>query len=172
MSAILFWHQCVKYEYFLLLFSTIDTLRPKQNGRHFADDIFKLTFLNDNGCIFIQISLASFRMVQSTIASIGQQTGLAPGRHQAIIWTMIYQLTYACRPCIRRCDINILNHLKIQGQCKKSSIAGLILVMGSANERRRYNVTRSLIGWIQKQNDPRIELFITRSNIARLCTAL
>ena len=32
--------------------------------------------------------------------------------------------------------------------------AGIILVMGSANERWRYNVTSSLIGWANTQKDP------------------
>ena len=35
----------------------IDTLRPRQNGRHFADDIFKFIFLNENVWIPIKISL-------------------------------------------------------------------------------------------------------------------
>ena len=35
----------------------VDTLRPKQNGRHFADDIFKCFFLNENVSIPIKISL-------------------------------------------------------------------------------------------------------------------
>ena len=35
----------------------INTLRPRQNGRHFADDIFKRIFLNDNIWIQIKISL-------------------------------------------------------------------------------------------------------------------
>ena len=34
-----------------------NTLRPKQNGRHFADDIFKWIFLNENVWIPIKISL-------------------------------------------------------------------------------------------------------------------
>ena len=34
---IAFWH-----------FNTVNTLRPKQSGRHFADDIFKCIFLNEN----------------------------------------------------------------------------------------------------------------------------
>ena len=38
-------HQCVS------------TLRPRQNGRHFADDIFKCIFLNENVCISLKISL-------------------------------------------------------------------------------------------------------------------
>ena len=36
---------------------SINTLRPRQNGRHFADDIFKRIFLNENVEISIKISL-------------------------------------------------------------------------------------------------------------------
>ena len=35
----------------------VNTLRPRQNGRHFADDIFKCIFLNENIWIPIKISL-------------------------------------------------------------------------------------------------------------------
>ena len=35
----------------------INTLRPRQNGRHFPDDIFKSIFLNENVWISIEISL-------------------------------------------------------------------------------------------------------------------
>ena len=35
----------------------INTLRPRQNGRHFADDIFKRIFLNENVIISIKMSL-------------------------------------------------------------------------------------------------------------------
>ena len=35
----------------------INTLRPRQNGRHFPDDIFKWIFLNENVWILINISL-------------------------------------------------------------------------------------------------------------------
>ena len=35
---------------------SVYTLRPIQNGRHFPDDIFKLIFLYENGCVFILIS--------------------------------------------------------------------------------------------------------------------
>ena len=37
--------------------SLINTLRPRQNGRHFADDTFKRIFLNENNKISIKISL-------------------------------------------------------------------------------------------------------------------
>ena len=35
----------------------INTLRPRQNGRHFADDTFKPIFLKENISISIKISL-------------------------------------------------------------------------------------------------------------------
>ena len=35
----------------------IDTLRPRQNGHHFADDIFTCIFFNENLCILIWMSL-------------------------------------------------------------------------------------------------------------------
>ena len=38
-------------------FSLLNTLRPRQNGRHFADDIFKCIFLNENVWTPIKISL-------------------------------------------------------------------------------------------------------------------
>ena len=37
---------------------------------------------------------------------------------------------------------------------KRQNIAGIILFMCPTNERRRYSVTSSLIGWAHKQNDP------------------
>ena len=38
----------------------INTLRPRQNGRHFPDNIFKWIFLNENVWISIKISLKFF----------------------------------------------------------------------------------------------------------------
>ena len=35
----------------------VNTLRPRQNGRHFADDTFKSVFLNENVRVSIKISL-------------------------------------------------------------------------------------------------------------------
>ena len=41
----------------ILNVEVLNTLRPRQNGRHFADDIFKYIFLNANVWIPITISL-------------------------------------------------------------------------------------------------------------------
>ena len=32
----------------------LNTLRPEQNGCHFADNILKCILLTENGCVFIQ----------------------------------------------------------------------------------------------------------------------
>ena len=37
--------------------STVNTLRPRQNGRHFPDDVFNCIFLNENVWFSIEISL-------------------------------------------------------------------------------------------------------------------
>ena len=41
----------------LFKFQHVNTFRPKQNGRHFPDDMFKCFFLNENVSIAIKISL-------------------------------------------------------------------------------------------------------------------
>ena len=41
----------------LFIFFNLNTLRPRQNGRHFADDIFKCIFLNENVWFPFKISL-------------------------------------------------------------------------------------------------------------------
>ena len=41
--------------------ATANTLRPRQDGRHFADDIFTCIFVNENCCILITFSLKYIR---------------------------------------------------------------------------------------------------------------
>ena len=54
---------CITYSNFIMCHennaasSVVNSLRPRQNGCHFADDIFKCIFLNDNIWIQINISL-------------------------------------------------------------------------------------------------------------------
>ena len=67
---------------------TLNTLRPRQDGRYFADDIFECIFLNENFCTLIKISLKSVRKRQiDNNPVLGSDNGLAPNRRQAIIWT-------------------------------------------------------------------------------------
>ena len=48
-----FWYDTPQFYFQVML----NTLRPRQNGRHFADDIFKCIFLNQNVWISSKISL-------------------------------------------------------------------------------------------------------------------
>ena len=45
-------------------FPAINTLRPRRNEQHFADDIFKRIFFNENVRISIKISLKFVRKDQ------------------------------------------------------------------------------------------------------------
>ena len=60
-------------------------MRPRQNGRHFPDDIFKCIFLNDNVKISIQISLKF--VPKGPINNIPALVQIMAWRRQAIIWT-------------------------------------------------------------------------------------
>ena len=58
------WHRArviheVLYNYIPLyvVSDVLNTLRPRQNGRHLADDIFKCIFMNENAWIPIKISM-------------------------------------------------------------------------------------------------------------------
>ena len=62
-------------------------LAPEQNGRHFADDIFKCSLLNENVCILIQISLMFALKSLVNDVSTGSGNDLVPDRRQAITWT-------------------------------------------------------------------------------------
>ena len=65
----------------------LNTLRPRQNGRRFPDDILKWIFFNENVLISIEISLKFVLRVNWQYSGIGSDNGLAPFRRQAIIWT-------------------------------------------------------------------------------------
>ena len=66
----------------------INILRPRQNGRHFPDDIFIWISLNENVWISIKISWNFIAKSPINIfSSIGSDNGLAPSRWQTIIWT-------------------------------------------------------------------------------------
>ena len=68
--------------------SFINTLRPRRNEQHLADDIFKHIFFNEN--VWISIKISPKFVPKGPIkqySSIGSGNGLALFRRQAIIWT-------------------------------------------------------------------------------------
>ena len=64
--------------------NTVNALLTRQNDHHFAYDIFKCLFLNENCYILIQIS-NQLELVPR--ASIGSDHGLELNRRQVINWT-------------------------------------------------------------------------------------
>ena len=53
------WWLSARLQVTTVLQKAINTLRPRQNGRHFTDDTFKRIFLNENIRILIKLSLKS-----------------------------------------------------------------------------------------------------------------
>ena len=74
----------------------VKSLRLRQNGRHFLDDIFKCIFLNENVWIVPKISLNFIPEVRINNIQAFSNNGLALTRWQAIIWTNDGWFTDTC----------------------------------------------------------------------------
>ena len=61
-------------------------ISPGQNGRLFADDIFRCIFANESLVFWLKISLKFVPKVPIQ-PDTGSDNGLVPNRRQAIIWT-------------------------------------------------------------------------------------
>ena len=136
-------HDCHLLQLLVLMqLVLINTLRPRQNGRHFADDIFKCFFLNENASISIKISLKF--VPKGPINNI-------PALVQIIAWRRPGD-----KPLSEPVMVNLPTHICVTRPqwVKQGPITGIILGMGSANERRCYNVMSSLIGWAHSKSDP------------------
>ena len=75
-----------------------NTLRPKQNGRHFTNVIIKCIFMNENIYIYISIGwnfteICSHVSIYNIPALV--HNGLVPACWQTIIWIGDGQCTYA-----------------------------------------------------------------------------
>ena len=137
--------------------SFVNTLRPRWNGRHFADDIFKCIFLNENVWFPIEIPLKFVPMgLINTIPALVQiMAWRRPGDKPLSEPMMVSLLTHICvtRPQWVHCK-DYLNFHVTHGAPFYYHGSWLILDLSPANERRRYFVTTSLIGWAQIKNRP------------------
>ena len=75
-----------------------NTLRPRQNGRHFADDTFKCIFLNENVIISIKISLkcVSKGLISNIPALVQIMACRRPGDKPLSEPMMVRLLTHIC----------------------------------------------------------------------------
>ena len=86
---------------------SINTLRPRQNVRHFPDDIFKCVFMNDNVWNLLHISLKFFPRVRiNNIPALVQIMACADqaASHYLNQWWLVYWRIYASL------GLNELNH--------------------------------------------------------------
>ena len=78
--------------------SYVNTLRPRHNGRRFADDTFKGIFLNENARISITISLRSVSMgpINNNPALVQIMAWRRPGDKPLSETMMVSVLTHIC----------------------------------------------------------------------------
>ena len=84
------------------------------------------------------------QLVNSTLAQIMAWCLASPSHYLSQCWSILYVAI-------------ILNHIELWNDRRVNNLkmnAKIILCMCPANERWRYNVTSSLIGWAHSQNDP------------------
>ena len=111
MAAILSRPQCIKENAFrmghiaqqpwlglLSLYSVFNTLKPRQNGHHFADDTFNRIFLNENVRISIKISLKFVPMgpINNIPALVQIMAWRRPGDKPLSEPVMVNLLTHIC----------------------------------------------------------------------------
>ena len=80
----------------------------------------------------------------------------------------------SCKIIWSRAKVNvwIISHIcSCRAVNSIASYSGIILGMGSANERERYVVTASLIGWTPAQNDPWYLITLYQDSVMSVSTA-
>ena len=65
----------------------LNTLKPRQNGGHFANAIFKCIVLNEIYEFWLQFPWSLLLRSNLQYSNIGSEKDLAPTRRQAIVWT-------------------------------------------------------------------------------------
>ena len=100
------------------------TLRPRQNGRHFADDIFKCIFLNENVWIPIEISLTFVpKDLINNIPALVQIMAWRPPGDKPLSEPMVVSLLMHICVTQSQWIIARLQHLQLLMHWKYSSIA-------------------------------------------------
>ena len=148
---------------FLRCHHSVHALRPRQDGRHFPDDILKDIF-NENFDYNFPEVCSNWQLV-----NICSDNGLAPSRRQAIIWNnaaIVHRCMYAsrglneltpslqkhCSMCLteRQSDSILLNHLcwvfvsKPDHHCMRLWFVACCIIRTNAEWTRRISFTKIL----------------------------
>ena len=168
-------HSFILLCFVLVILSDLNTLRPKQNGRHFADDVFKCIFLNENVWILLKISLKFVPEVPiNNIPSLVQiMAWRRPGDKSLSEPMMVSLLTHICvarpqwvnecmRPCYRvtcanrMCIVPIVWLLQYQW----SNSVGNVLALNHNKTQQRETHVHTKHDVIQWKHFPRYWLFV------------
>ena len=98
-SHIYYWLNCNSHQYAVQsCYNTVNTLRPRQNGRHFPDSIFECIFLNENIWISLKISLkfVSKGPIYNIPALVQSMAWCLPGGKPLSEQMMVSLLTHMC----------------------------------------------------------------------------
>ena len=105
----------------------VNTLGPRQNGRHFADDIFKCIFLNENIIISIKISLKFLPKapINNIPALVQIMAWRRPGDKPLSETMMVSLLTHICvtRPQWVKCNHIHVWHLSVWHRWNQRRVA-------------------------------------------------
>ena len=121
----------------VVLEAWFNTLRLRQDGRHFADDTFKRIFLNDNIRISTEISLKFVPKgpINNILALV-----------QIMAWRRLGDKPLSEPMMVSLQMLKLWGLNKMDNTLQIFSNTGISLGMGSAKERRLYIVTPPLIG--------------------------
>ena len=125
----------------------INSLRPRQNGRHFSDDIFKWIFVNGNIWISINISLELVRkgLINNTPALVLITAWHRPGDQPLSEPMLVISLNHICvtRP----------QWVKL---CWSLGLPRYDTVECRYNALQRYTLTNTLTQWLSQIRQPLI----------------
>ena len=85
-------------EAFAIIVQLFNTLRPRLDGRHFPENIFKSIFFNENAYIWIKISLNSVTkgQINNILALLQKMAWHRPGNKQLSEPVLVSLLTLMC----------------------------------------------------------------------------
>ena len=122
--------------------SKFNLLRPRQNGRHFADDVFKCIFLNENVWISLKMSLKFVRkgLINNIPSLVQIMAWRRPGDKPLSEPMMVSLLTHICVTLPRWVNRDVMTHpcLSFNSRLSKPSLTSLEHIWVSYIPKEQY----------------------------------
>ena len=130
----------------LITYPYLNTVRPRQNGRHFPDDIFKCIFLNENMWISIKFSLkfVSKGPINNIPALVQIMVWRRPGDKPLSEPTLVSLLTHIC---VTRPQWVNLTGILVQPQCLQYFNVGVVTYPWHLNDDQFNGFVKKKYQW-------------------------